>query len=88
MASIIVGIIVTELDFFALSGTARVCALLPACVLGVAATVLWSRNLHCPACGRGLTGRYTPHRLSALWLPDAHVCGHCGAHLVFRENER
>lgn len=86
MASMIVGIVVTELDSFALSETARVCVLLPACVFGVAATVLWSRNLRCPACGRGLTGRYTPHRLSGLWLPDAHVCGHCGAHLVFRES--
>ncbi|MGN0994615.1 MAG: hypothetical protein ACI4PD_05775 [Butyricicoccus sp.] len=86
LALMIVGIIVTELDSFVLSETARVCVLIPACVFGVVTTVLWSRNLRCPACGRRLTGRYTPHRISGLWLPDAHVCGHCGAHLVFRES--
>lgn len=48
-------------------------------------SILWSRNLRCPACGRGLTGKYTKNRLSIFYLPRAHVCGHCDTRLPFRE---
>ncbi|MBQ8585421.1 MAG: hypothetical protein IJ452_03945 [Butyricicoccus sp.] len=43
--------------------------------------ILWGRNLHCPQCRRPLRGKCN----MALWLPDEHTCGHCGAQLKFTE---
>ena len=48
-------------------------------------SILWSRNLRCPACGRGLTGKHTKNRISMFYLPRTHICGHCDTRLPFRE---
>lgn len=55
------------------------------CVYAVVVDLLWTRNLRCPACGSGLTGKRTRNRISAFVLPDEHICGHCSAHLTFIE---
>ena len=58
--------------------------LVAALIFLLVTSILWSRNLRCPACGRGMTGKYTKNRISIFYLPRVHVCGHCDTRLPFQ----
>ena len=58
---------------------------LAVCAYAGVVNFLWVQNLYCPVCSRKLLGRIPGELSYGFYLPDAHICRHCGTKLVFTE---
>ena len=60
---------------------------LAVCAYAGVVNFLWVQNLYCPVCSRKLIGKIPGELSCGFYLPEGHVCRHCGTKLDFGEEE-